>query len=199
MTTTREASPVQTSLEQPSTVRTAAAVGLAGALLSFVGWALMLGNPASGTGLWYAASSVGELAMVGTTVLVLGMLAARETGLGVTGRSFLGLWALGQILVLVAGVQMLLTGDQDSLLFPIGGITAGLAALVASIFIACNKRLRGSLRRWAPLIYSVGTFVTGFFQGEEHTLQVNLADLANNLLMLLLAGAFFVGVRAARD
>jgi hypothetical protein len=180
-----------------SRVRLASALGLAGAALAFVGWALMLANPAEGTALWYAGNAVGELAMIGTTILVLGMFAARETGAGATGRSFLALWALGLVLVLVAGVQTLIATNQDTILFPIGGITAGLAGLVASIFIACNKRLRGSLRRWAPLIYTAGSFVTGFFQGEEHTLKVNLADLTNNLLMLLLAGAFYIGVRAA--
>jgi len=200
MTTTREASPLQTPAAPASEgVRLAAAVGLAGAVLSFVAWALMLGDPASGSGLWYAGNSVGELAGVGLTVLVLGLFAVRETGAGATGRGFLVLWALGQVLVLIAGVQSLVAGNQDSILFPIGGITAGLAGLVASIFIACNKRLRGTLRRWAPLTYSIGLFITGFFQGEGHDLQVNLADLANNLFTLLLAGAFFAGVRAARS
>jgi hypothetical protein len=197
MATTRDAAPTQAPVEPPSAgIRIAAAAGLAGAAMSFVAWALMLGDPASGTALWYAGNGVGEAAIAGTTVLVLGMFAARETGRGATGRSFLALWALGEILILGGGVQSLVTGGQDSILFPIGGITAGLAGLVASIFIACNKRLRGNPRRWAPLIYSAGTFVTGFFQGEEHDLQVNLADLANNLLLLLLAGAFFLGVRA---
>jgi hypothetical protein len=133
---------------------------------------------------------------VGTVVLVLGLFAARETG--ATGRSFLVLWALGLAILLAGGVQSLIAGNQDTILFPIGGITATLAALVSSIFIACNKRLAGSPRRWAPLAYGAGTIITGFFQGEEHTLQVNLADLTNNLLMLLIAGAFFIGVRAAR-
>jgi hypothetical protein len=197
MTTTRDASPTHAPVQPPSAgIRMAAAVGLAGVALSFVAWALMLGDPASGTALWYAGNGVGEAAIAGTTVLVLGMLAARETGRGATGRSFLALWALGQILMLGGGFQSLVTGDQDSILFPIGGITAGLAGLIASIFIACNKRLRGSPRRWAPLIYSAGTFITGFFQGEGHNLQVNLADLANNLLLLLLACAFYLGVRA---
>ena len=44
-----------------------------------------------------------------------------------------------------------------------------------------------------------GTLVTSFFQGEQHTLQVNLADLTNTLLLLLLAGAFFTGVRASSN
>lgn len=180
-----------------SRIRLAAAFGVAGAALSFVSWALMLSNPAPGTTLWYAGNAVGELALVGTTTLVLGMLAARETGAGNTGRGFLALWALGQILLLVGGIQSLIAANQDTILFPIGGITAGLAGLIASVFIACNKRLKGSLRRWAPLIYTVGMFITGFFQGDEHTLQVNLADLTNSLLMLLLAVAFYAGVRVA--
>jgi hypothetical protein len=179
-------------------IRTAATIGLAGATLSLVGWPLMLSNPAEGTGLWYAGFAVGEVAMIGTLVLVLGLFAARETGAGATGRGFLALWALGLAILLAGGVQALIAGNQDTILFPIGGITATLAALVSSIFIACNKRLAGSPRRWAPLAYGAGTIVTGFFQGEEHTLQVNLADLTNNLLTLLLAGAFYAGVRAAR-
>jgi hypothetical protein len=198
MTTTSDVSPARVSPSQQSDrIRLAGVVGLAGAALAFVSWALMLGNPASGTGMWYAGNAIGAVAMIGTTVLVLGMFAARETGTGVTGRSFLALWVLGWLLVLVAGTQSFFSGNQDSILFPIGGITGGLAALVASIFIACNKRLKGSLRRWAPLIYTIGTFVTGFFQGDEHTLKVNLADLANNLLMLLMAAAFYAGVRAS--
>jgi hypothetical protein len=202
MTAARDLTPpAQASQDLPpdNRIRLAAAIGVAGAALSFVGWALMLSNPASGTTLWYAGNAVGELAMAGTTVLVLGMLTARETGAGITGRSFLALWAFGQVLILVGGIQSLVVGNQDTILFPVGGITAGLASLVASIFIACNKRLKGSPRRWAPLIYTVGTFITGFFQGNEHTLKVNLADLTNNLLMLLLAGAFYAGARATES
>jgi len=175
----------------------AAAIGLAGAVLSAAGWVLQLRNPADGTGLWYAGNAVGEVAMIGTTVLVLGMFAARETGAGATGRGFLALWALGLTIVLAGGMQSLVAGNQDTILFPIGGITATLAALVSSTFIACNKRLAGTPRRWAPLAYAAGAIVTGFFQGPQHTLQVNLADLVNNLLLLLLAGAFFAGVRAS--
>jgi hypothetical protein len=178
-------------------IRMAAAIGLAGAVLSIASWALQLPNPAPGTALWYAGNAVGEVAMVGTVVLVLGMFAARETGASATGRGFLALWALGLTIVLAGGVQSFFTGDQDSILFPIGGLTATLAALVSSIFIASNKRLAGTPRRWAPLAYAAGTIVTGFFQGTEHTLQVDLADLVNNLLLLLLAGAFFAGVRAS--
>jgi len=180
-------------------IRTAATIGLAGAVLSLVSWSLMLSNPAEGTGRWYAGFIVGGIAMIGTTVLVLGLYAARETGPGATGRSFLALWALGQLILLTGGAQALIAGNQDTILFPIGGITAGLAALVSSIFIARNSRLAGSPRRWAPLVYCAGTLVTSFFQGEQHTLQVNLADLTNTLLLLLLAGAFFTGVRASSN
>jgi hypothetical protein len=200
MTTARDLTqqaPASQELRAGSRIRLAAALGVAGAVLSFVGWALMLSNPASGTTRWYAGNSVGELAMAGTTILVLGMFAARETGVGATGRSFLALWALGQVILLTGGIQSLITSSQDTILFPIGGITAGLASLVASIFIACNKRLKGSLRRWAPLIYTIGGWITVFFQGDQHTLKVNLADLTNNVLMLLLAGAFYAGVRRA--
>lgn len=194
MTTTTDASTVQ----QSAGVRPAATVGLAGAALSFVAWALMLGDPASGTALWYAGNAVGAAAMVGTTVLVVGLFAARETGSGNTGRGFLALWVLGLVLILAGGAQSLATGEQNSILFPIGGITMSLGALVASIFIACNQGLRGTARRWAPLVYSVGMFGTAFFQGEGHNLRINLADLVGNLLQLMLAGVFFMGVRAAR-
>lgn len=178
-------------------IRAAATIGLAGAVLSLVSWPLMLSNPAEGSGLWYAGFAIGGVAMIGTLVLVLGLFAARETGTGATGRGFLVLWALGLVILLAGGVQALIAGNQDTILFPIGGITATLAALVSSILIACNKRLAGSPRRWAPLVYAAGTIVTGFFQGGEHTLRVNLADLTNNLLLLLLAGAFYAGVRAS--
>ena len=64
------------------------------------------------------------------------------------------------------------------------------------MFIACNKRLHG-LRRWAPLTYTLGGVVTGFFQGDRHTLQVNIADLVNALLAVLLAVGFHAGQRPA--
>lgn len=190
MTTTLK--PVQQSA---SWTGTAAAIGLAGVALSIVAWAMMLGNPAQESTLWYAASTIGEIAMIGTLVLVLGLFGARETGPGATGRGFLALWALALVALLAGGVASLLGGDHDSILFPVGGITSTVAALVSAIFIACNKRLAGSPRRWAPLVYAIGTDITGFFQGDQHTLRVNLADLTDNLLLLLLAGAFFVGVR----
>src|SRR3954451_12671452 len=50
-------------------IRMAAAIGLAGAVLSIASWALQLPNPAPGTALWYAGNAVGEVAMVGTVVL----------------------------------------------------------------------------------------------------------------------------------
>jgi hypothetical protein len=192
----------QTSSYTPATqpdarIRAAAAIGLAGSALSAVDWVLMLGNPAEATGLWYLGGAIGQVAMIAMTVLVLGMFAARETGAGATGRGFLALWALGLAILLVGGVQSLIAGNQDTILFPIGGITATLAALVSSIFIACNERLAATPRRWAPLAYAVGTIATSFFQGNEHTLRVNVADLVNVLLTLLLAGAFFAGVQAS--
>jgi hypothetical protein len=189
--------PSTSSTQAAARIRMAAAVGLAGAAVSLAGWALSLRNPAVGSGPWYAAGIVGGIALIGTTVLVLGMFAERETGPSATGRGFLALWVIGLTIVLAGGVQSLIAGNQDTILYPVGGITATLAALASAIFIAANKRLAGTARRWAPLLYAVGTIVTGFFQGPEHTLQVNLADLVNNLLMLLLAGAFFAGVRAA--
>lgn len=198
MTTTREASPMPSTIDPPAgPARLAATLGLAGAGLSLVSWAFALADSATGTGLWRLGSTIGELAGLGMIALVLGMFAVRETGPGATGRTFLLLWVLGDALIAVAGAQMIVTGKTDSILFPIGLLTAGLAALVASIFIACNKRLRGSLRRWAPLIFSVGSFAAALFEGDQHTLQVNLADLANSLLQMLLAVAFYVGVRKA--
>lgn len=131
-----------------------AMAGLAGAALSIVSWATMLGNPAQGTATWYAGNLLGEVAMIGTLVLALGLLEARVTGDGATGRGFLVLWALGLILLLAGGVQTLVTGRQDSILFPIGGITATLAALIGAIFIAANKQLAGTPLRWAPIAYA---------------------------------------------
>lgn len=176
-------------------VRLAAVAGLAGAALMFVAWALMLSDAAPGTAQWTVASTFGALAIIGQTIMITGMIAARETGNGYTGRGFLTLWAVAQAVLVVGGVIAVITGSIDNLLLPVGGISAALAALVASVFIACNKRLHG-LRRWAPLAYTLGGVATGFFQGERHTLQVNIADLVNAVLALLVAVGFHLGQRA---
>ncbi|MFC4997990.1 hypothetical protein ACFPIJ_09130 [Dactylosporangium cerinum] len=175
-------------------VRLAAVAGLAGAALTFVSWALLLSDAAPGTTQWTVASIIGTLAIAGQTIMITGMIAARETGDGHTGRGFLTLWAVAQTVLVAGGVVAAVTGSTDTVLLPIGAISAALAALVASVFIAANRRLHG-LRRWAPLAYTLGGVATGFFQGDRHTLQVNLADLANALLALLLAVGFLTGQR----
>jgi hypothetical protein len=175
--------------------QTAGLLGFIGAIVSMIGWVLALGDPASGTGLWYAANSVGEVAMIGFAALLIGMILVRDAGRNVVARIFLTLWLLGTVILVVAGVVGLVSANQNSLLFPVGGILATLAGVVASVFIAFNKTVPG-LRRWAPLIYSLGGLVAGAFEGSGHSLRVNLADLANNLLTLLLAGAFYFGIRA---
>jgi hypothetical protein len=175
-------------------IQRAALWGLLGSLLTMVSWALALSDPAEGTGRWYAAYAFGALATLGLMATVAGMYWARETAGGVAGRTFLVLWELGLLIMTIGAVVMFIRGNTDTVLFPIGFITAVLGSLIASIFIACNRRLTG-LRRWAPLIYIVGSFAASVFQGEHHTLQVNLADLAVNLLTLLMVWAFFQGVR----
>ncbi|GAA0245871.1 hypothetical protein [Cryptosporangium japonicum] len=179
-------------------VSAAAPIGPLGAVLFTVSWAFSLSDPPSGTGLWYAANAVGAAALAGLLVLVLALFVVREAGPGAAGRGFLALWALGLTVLLAGGVHSLAVGNQDTVLLPIGGITAAVGALGGAILIARNRRLAGSPRRWAPLVYAAGTFVTGFFQGPEHTLRVNLADLVTNLLLLGLAGAFHAGVAASR-
>ena len=54
-------------------VQRAALLGLLGSLLAMVSWALVLSDPAEGSGQWYVAYALGALATLGLMATVAGM------------------------------------------------------------------------------------------------------------------------------
>jgi hypothetical protein len=94
---------------------------------------------------------VAELGFVAGILRVLGSGAA---GAGRVGRGALVLFALGWIIEVIAGPLVLLTGDANLALLPIGGLCAFVGSLVAGIAVAAAGRWAG-WRRWSVLCYSL--------------------------------------------
>ena len=94
------------------------------------------------------------VADLGFVAGILGVLGSGAAGPSRLGRGALGLFALGWMLEIVAGPLVLLTGDANLALLPIGGLCAVVGSLVAGIVVAVSGQWRG-WRRWSVLSYSL--------------------------------------------
>jgi hypothetical protein len=93
-------------------------------------------------------------AQIGWIVCILGFIWAKAAGTGLFGRIALGLFTLSYVLLCIAEVVKLQTGDGNFFLFPVGGLLSFLAALLSGIAVAVAARLSG-WRRYALLAYAI--------------------------------------------
>lgn len=132
-------------------------VGMAAAALFFIGLLIEyrygLFPPSSG-GLFVANQLMFYVAMAGIVVLLWGI---RQGGVGGNGRFahiVLTLFPLGWVMLIIGGLVMLLTGNGDNLLFPLGGLSNMVFGLLAGIVVARNKQWHG-WPRFALLLQGV--------------------------------------------
>jgi len=178
-------------MELDRRARTFGVVGVVATVAWLANWASEAGGePADGTGLWYAGETLAAVALLGTAILFAGLAAVRAAGDGRVARTVLWAVPVGFFLIFVGALAFLVAaastqnGDMGpiGLVFPVGGTLCGVAGLVGGILIA----VRGVLTRWgrwAPLafsiVYNVHAVVSG---GEPSTLSATL-ELVQHLLI----------------
>jgi len=114
---------------------------------------LHLQPPGSGT-IYYLNQAMFLVANIGYVIGILGLMWSHAAGSGWFGKIALGLFGLGWIIIIVASILGLFTGNVDSPLFPLGGLSATLGCLLSGIAIVAAKRWQG-WQRWSVLTYAI--------------------------------------------
>ena len=114
---------------------------------------LHLQLPGSGTP-FYLNQSMFLAANIGYVIGILGLMWVKAAGNGWFGKIALGLFASGWVILVVATIWSLFTGNNENPLFPIGGLAASIRCLLAGVAIVTAKRWQG-WQRWSVLIYAV--------------------------------------------
>jgi hypothetical protein len=114
---------------------------------------LHLQPPGGGT-IYYLNQTMFLVAILGYVIGILGLMWSHAAGNGWFGKITLSLFGLGWVVIMTATILSLLTGNNDSLLFPLGGLSASLGCLLSGIVIMMTKRWQG-WQRWSVLIYAI--------------------------------------------
>ena len=101
------------------------------------------------------------IANTGFLIGIIGLIWSRAAGDGWFGKIALGLFALGYAAIIIATMLGLFAGKHDSVLFPVGGITASLACLLSGIAVVSAKHWKG-WQRWSVLFYAIYYWVALF-------------------------------------
>jgi hypothetical protein len=128
-----------------------------GALLFFVGLQIEyhFGLLPPGSGTLYVLNQIMFLvAMCCIVVMLWGMRAVRAGGDGRFARIMLTLFPTGWAILVLATIISFRTGNNDNLLFPLGGLMNMLFGLLAGIAVAVSKRWT-DWTRYALLLQSV--------------------------------------------
>lgn len=114
---------------------------------------LHLQPPGTGS-VYYLNQAMFLAAIFGYVIGIFGLMWAHAVGDKWLGKVGLALFALGWIAIMIATVLSLFAGNIDSLLFPLGGISASLGCLLTGIAIVTAKRWQG-WQRWSVLVYAI--------------------------------------------
>ena len=144
-------------METTGRIRSAGAIHIAASLLWIVAilmeYGLDLQPPGRGS-LYSINQAMFFVAMAGWVVGIFGLIWARAAGDGWFGRIALGLFAFGWIMLTVAGILALITGNNDLPLFPIGGLASIIGGLLTGIAVVVAGRWHG-WRRFSVLFYGL--------------------------------------------
>ncbi len=148
-------------METTGRIRSAGMILVAASLLwivaIFMEYSLDLQPPGSGT-LYYINQAMFFVAMAGWVTGIFGLTWTRAAGDGWFGRITIGLFAFGWIVLLVALPLGVITGNNNLLLFPIGGLTSMLGGLLAGVAVVVARRWHG-WRRFSVLFYGLFYFL----------------------------------------
>lgn len=138
-------------------IRNTGLVCMAAAMLWIVAisieYPLHLQPPGSGT-VYNLNQAMFLVAITGYVIGIAGLIWSQAAGNGWFGKIALSLFGLGWIMIIIATILSFFSGDNDSFLFPLGGLSASLGCLLSGIAIATAKRWQG-WQRWSVLIYAI--------------------------------------------
>jgi len=181
-------------METTSRVRFAGICGICGSVVWIIAilveYRFGLQPPNTGT-LFYINQAMFLVAMSGFVMSIVGLMWARAAGNGWFGKIALGLFALGWIVLIIAGIMAPITGNYDLPLFPIGGLVSTVGGLLAGVAVAVAHRWRG-WQRWSVLVYSLYYLIVLFLPiiiaNQEPTM---LTEVIWGLAWLLIALAVY--------
>ena len=135
-------------------VRLAGLGAIAGGLLWSASIAVQQGfsyqKPSSGTG-YYVVQVLAMLAFAGFLMGVQGLDWSGAVGNGRFGRRSLRAFEAGLVVLILASISILVTGSEESPLFPLGGLTIAVAGVLTGIAVVRAEVLTG-WQRFAPLL-----------------------------------------------
>ena len=137
--------------------RTAGILGMLGAVLFFIGllieYRYELFPPGGGT--LYVLNQVHFIvAMSGILVMLWGMRAAKAGGSGRLASISLTLFPIGWAMLILGGIISLISGNADSILYPLGGLTILIFGLLAGIAVVKGQKWQG-WTRYVPLLWGL--------------------------------------------
>jgi hypothetical protein len=133
-------------------VRTAATAGVAGSVLFAAG--LIVEIPAR-HGPAHTAGELLILAGFAGFAAVIAALWLAGTGGGRFGQAALVIWLIGPVALFAGSITEAITGNQNNLFFPVGGLVTTLGGLLAAGPVARSGVLTG-WRRWAAPALAAG-------------------------------------------
>jgi hypothetical protein len=157
--------PKTQSMNSKNQIRVSSIIGMASAVLWLIALSIEyrygLQPPGNGSMLYYADQALFFVALAGYLVMLLGLWRSKAAGVGILGKSGLGIFIAALVALLIAQVVQLLTKNPDFFLYPVGGILQLLGGLLTGIAVVVAKRWEG-WQRYAPLLqglYYLALFV----------------------------------------
>jgi hypothetical protein len=129
-------------------------IGMFGAALFFVGLLIeyRFGLFPPGTGTLFILNQVQFFVAMGCIFMMLWeMRKVQAGGNGRFARISLTIFPIGWVALILGGIVSLLTGNDENLFFPLGGLTVMVFGLLAGIAVVMGKKWHG-WSRFAPLI-----------------------------------------------
>jgi hypothetical protein len=110
-------------------------------------------KPSSGTG-YYVVQVLAMLAFAGFLIGVRGLSWSRAVGTWSFGRRSLQAFEVGLVLLILACISILITGSDESPLFPLGGLIIAVGSVLTGVAVVRTAVLPG-WRHFAPLLVSL--------------------------------------------
>lgn len=133
------------------------AAGLLWAVAIVIEYRFGLKPPGHST-LYYINQSMFFVAQAGYVTGIIGVIWARAAGDGWFGKLALSLFVFGWVVLLVAQPLAWITGNNNLLLFPVGGLAALVGGLLAGVAVVVARRWSG-WQRFSVLLYALYYFL----------------------------------------
>jgi hypothetical protein len=179
-------------MELDRRARLGGGAGILAGIVWMVNWIYLLAVDADqvGDSKWYVGQVIAAAAILGTAVVTAGLAWTRAGGPGRFARFALATWAVSWLILFVAAVLLIVTQNDEQILFPIGGILGTFAGLAGGIVVARAGVLNG-WRRWMPLAFAIwyGFVLGAVMQVAEHSWVATASEFVAYALILLTGAA----------